>query len=139
MNKGKVKSEKRQRRRIKVRSRVSGTEKRPRLSVFRSLRGIQVQLVDDASGKTLVSAGSKDKEIEKLSQPEAGQPLAENKEIKGDANNSKVSIAFVVGELLAKKALEKNIKRVVFDRGGYKYHGRVKAIAEGARRGGLKF
>lgn len=138
MNKNKIKVNKRMRRRGRIRARVMGTSEVPRLSVFRSLRGIYVQLVDDASGKTLVSAGSNDEEIKKLS-PHGGFP--EGREIKkqrGD-DEGKVGVAYVVGELVARRALEKGIKRAVFDRGGYRYHGRVKAVADGARRGGLKF
>ncbi|NQU78079.1 50S ribosomal protein L18 [Candidatus Falkowbacteria bacterium] len=133
MNKNKVKTEKRNRRRSKVRARVSGVEKRPRLSVYRSLRGIQVQLIDDTSGRTLVSASS-----EKLETSNPSTKLGAGKKL-DDEKSGKIAKAFAVGELVAKKALDKGIKRVVFDRGGYKYHGRVKAIADGARKGGLKF
>jgi len=140
MNKNKVKTEKRNRRRSKVRARVSGVEKRPRLSVYRSLRGIQVQLIDDASGRTLVSAGGKKLETT----VKAGQARSPSTKLGAgkkldDEKSGKIAKAFAVGELVAKKALDKGIKRVVFDRGGYKYHGRVKAIADGARKGGLKF
>lgn len=127
MDKNKVKVNKRQRRRVKVRTKVNGTDKRPRLSVFRSLKGIYVQLVDDVSGKTLVSVSSR----------EASNYLKSSSNISND--KGKVGEAFRVGELVAKKAIEKGIKRVVFDRGGNKYHGRVKAVADGARKGGLKF
>jgi large subunit ribosomal protein L18 len=118
MNKVKGKNEKLIRRHIKIRSTISGSEKRPRLSVFRSNRGMFIQLVDDLSGKTLVSANIKE--------------LKDNKD-------KKIETAFKLGKLLADKAKEKKITQVVFDRGGYKYHGRVKAVADGAREGGLIF
>ena len=112
--------EKRIRRHKRVRAKVFGTKERPRLCVFRSANHIYAQLIDDEANKTLGLA--KDMEIKK------------EKEDKG-----KINIAFKTGELIAKKAQEKKIVKVVFDRGGYKYHGRVKALAEGARKGGLKF
>jgi large subunit ribosomal protein L18 len=118
MKKVKEKNRKLARRHVKIRSIISGTENRPRLSVFRSNRGMYIQLVDDLSGKTLVSANLKE--------------LKESKDKKAEA-------AFKLGKLLAEKALKKNISKVVFDRGGYKYHGRVKAVADGAREGGLIF
>jgi large subunit ribosomal protein L18 len=116
-DKNKQKRAKREIRRTRVRSRVSGGAERPRLSVFRANRHIYGQLIDDATGKTLVSASSL--------------------EIKSKAKKSE--LATEVGKLVAKKALEKGLKAVVFDRGGYAYHGRVKALAEGAREGGLIF
>lgn len=112
----------RQRRHRRVRVRVHGTAERPRLNVFRSLRHIYAQLVDDTVGNTLVSACTMDAELR-----------GELGELK------KTEQAKLVGELLAKRALEKGVKKVVFDRGGYKYHGRVKALAEGARSAGLQF
>ncbi len=107
---------KRDRRRAKVRGRIFGTAKCPRLSVFRSGKHIYAQLVDDKKGETLIAACDLDFK-----------------------NGSKVDKAFRVGEELAKKANKEKIKKIIFDRGGYKYHGRVKAVAEGARKGGLKF
>lgn len=104
--------------RTRIRSKISGTKEKPRLAVFRSNKAIYAQLIDDAAGVTLVSTS-----------PNA------IKEAKG----SKVEISKKVGELLAKAAIEKGIKDVVFDRGGYLYHGRVKALADGAREGGLNF
>lgn len=104
-------------RRKRVRSVVSGTDKRPRLSVFRANRHIYAQIIDDISGKTLAAASSM--------------------EIK--AKDKKSDIATQVGKAIATKAMAKNIAEVVFDRGGFAYHGRVKALAEGAREGGLKF
>ncbi len=108
---------KRTRRHARVRSIVSGTSQRPRLSVFRANSHIYAQVIDDQSGKTLAAASSM--------------------EIKSKAKKSE--IASEVGKLVAKKAKEKSVETVVFDRGGYAYHGRVKALAEGAREGGLKF
>ena len=99
------------------RAKVSGTKKRPRLAVFRSNKGLYLQLIDDASGNTLVSVSTQ-----------------ELKDVKG----TKVDEAKAAGELLAKKAKEAKIASAVFDRRYYKYHGRVKAAAEGARNGGLK-
>lgn len=112
---------KRIRRHKKIRSRVRGTVDIPRLCVFRSANHIYAQLINDKEGKTLVSA--EDSDIKKRKSGESG----------------KVSLAFEVGELIAKTAQENKIKKVVFDRGGYKYHGRVKALADGARKGGLEF
>lgn len=110
------KSHLRQLRHDRIRPKVKGAAKSPRLSVFRSLRGMVAQLVDDEKGRTLCHASSK--EVNKK---------------KGD----KTSVSRELGKLIAKKAKEKNIEKVRFDRGGYKYHGRVKALAEGAREGGL--
>lgn len=110
---------KRERRKKRVRAKIFGTKERPRLSVFRSNKHIYCQLIDDEKGHTLLSAS--DLELKEISE------------------KNRLKIAFEVGKLIAKKALEKNIQKVVFDRGPYKYHGRVKALAEGARAGGLKF
>jgi len=108
----------RERRHRRVRSRVSGTAERPRLVVFRSNRGVEAQLVDDVAGRTLVSA--------------SWTGLAKFKGTKSEQ-------AAEVGKLLAAKAQKAGVARVVFDRGGYLYHGRVKALADGAREGGLGF
>ncbi len=114
--------EARNRRHHRVRLKVDGTKDRPRLCVFRSVNHIYAQVVDDSQGHTLVSASTLDAEI------------------KDDAaGKSKTGSAGLVGTLLAKRAGDKGIKQVAFDRGGYKYHGRVKALAEAARQGGLKF
>lgn len=107
------------RRHARVRKNVSGTAERPRLNVFRSLNHIYAQIIDDTKGVTLVSASTMDKEF------------------KGNGGN--IEAAKAVGEMVAKRALDKGIKTVVFDRGGYIYHGRVAALAEGAREGGLDF
>jgi large subunit ribosomal protein L18 len=114
---------KRLRSKIRIRKKISGTPEKPRLSIYRSLNNIYGQLIDDTNGKTLVSASSLSKEI-----------AEDIKSIKGKSAKSKL-----VGTLVAKKALEQNVSNVVFDRNGYKYHGRVQAFAEGAREGGLKF
>ena len=108
-------------RHLRVRQRVAGGPDRPRLCVFRSLRHIYAQIIDDKEGKTLASASSKDEAVS-----QAGKAL-------------KKDVAFKVGRLLAEKARGRGIGRVVFDRGGYKYQGRVKALADGAREGGLSF
>ncbi len=108
---------------ITIRKKIFGTPERPRLSIYRSLNDIYGQIVDDTTGKTLVSASSNAKD--------AKEAVAGAK--------SKVEKSVLVGKLLAQKALEKNITTVVFDRSGYLYHGRVKALADGAREGGLKF
>jgi len=120
------KQEKRNRRHKRVRAKIFGTAQRPRLCVFRSGKYIYAQLINDEKGKTLVAASSQKIKNPKSSRQPAGQP-------------PKIYIAKEVGKLLAKKALEKKIEKVVFDRGGYPYHGKVKALAEGAREGGLKF
>jgi len=112
----------RERRHRRVRKKVFGTSERPRLNVFRSLRHIYAQVIDDTVGHTLVSASTLDKEV-------AGQC----------ADLEKTESARIVGRVVAERALASGITRVVFDRGGYKYHGRVKALAEGAREAGLKF
>ena len=119
----KKKKNSRLRSKIKIRSKISGVKEKPRLTIYRSLNNIFAQLIDDSEGNTLVSASSLSKEL-----------AEELKNAKGKTSKSKM-----VGKLVAKKALEKNISQVVFDRNGYRYHGRVKAIADGAREGGLKF
>ncbi|MCS7228875.1 MAG: 50S ribosomal protein L18 [Candidatus Kryptonium sp.] len=109
--------------RKRVRSRIFGTPERPRLSVYRSLKHIYAQIIDDTKGHTLVAMSSLSKEI-----------ADQVKNAK-----TKTEVSKIVGLALAKKALEKGITKVVFDRNGYKYHGRVKALAEAAREGGLVF
>jgi large subunit ribosomal protein L18 len=116
-----TKLERRTRIRMRIRKKISGTAEKPRLAVFRSNKQIYVQLIDDLNGVTLLTACSKEKEI------------AEKKGIK------KTEQAAFVGKLLAAKCKEKGIGNVVFDRSGYKYHGRVKSLADAAREGGLKF
>ncbi|MFY9177076.1 MAG: 50S ribosomal protein L18 [Caldicoprobacterales bacterium] len=105
----------------RVRKKIFGTAERPRLNVFRSLNHIYVQIIDDVKGHTLVSASSLDPEIRNIS------------------DKTKKEVARMVGELAARRAQEKGIKKVVFDRGGYIYHGRVQEVAAGAREAGLEF
>ena len=106
----------------RIRLKVKGTSSRPRLCVFRSLNHIYAQVIDDSQGHTLVSASTLDPEI-----------------ISDTAGKSKTDTAALVGSKLAKRTLSEGIKQVTYDRGGYKYHGRVKALAEAARQGGLNF
>ena len=116
----KTREQQRYRRHLRVRKKVTGTAERPRLVVFRSSKHIYAQLVDDERGLTI--AGVAD--------------TSEGMQIEG---KGKVARSFAVGKLIAAKAKEKGIAKVVFDRGGYQYHGRVKAVADGARKGGLEF
>ncbi len=109
----------RAKRHARVRGKISGTPERPRLNVFRSAKHIYAQIIDDVNGVTLASASSMDKEF--------------------DGNGGNVEGARKVGEMVAKRAADKGIAEVVFDRGGFLYHGRVKELAEGARENGLKF
>jgi large subunit ribosomal protein L18 len=120
----------RQRRQRRVRAKVSGTAERPRLSVFRSAGHISAQLIDDAAGKTIAAAS--DLEIEKK------ERAAIAKKGEGD-RKAKVAVAYAVGKLLADKAKKKKIEAAVFDRAGFLYAGRVAALADGARDGGLAF
>ncbi|MCK0130708.1 50S ribosomal protein L18 [Flavobacteriaceae bacterium F08102] len=113
------KLERRQRIKYRIRKVVSGTDTRPRLSVYRSNKEIQAQLIDDVAGRTLLAVSSRDKGI--------------------DAKGTKIEVATLVGKALAEKAKKAGIELVSFDRNGYLYHGRVKALAEGAREAGLKF
>jgi large subunit ribosomal protein L18 len=117
MDKNKAKNQKNIRRHARVRSTISGTEARPRLSVFRSNRGMFLQLIDDLNGKTLASAST----------------------IELKTKAKKIDLGKELGLLIAKKGQALKITKVVFDRSSYKYHGRVKAVAEGAREGGLEF
>lgn len=110
----------RERRHLRVRKKIHGTAERPRLAVFRSEKNIYAQIIDDVAGRTLVAASSLDKDF--------SLKVGSNKEA-----------AKLVGEAVAKKAVEAGITEVVFDRGGYLYHGRVQMLAEGAREAGLKF
>jgi len=121
INKG-IKNKIRKRRHLRIRKSVLGTVERPRLNVFRSSKHIYAQLIDDVSGNTLVSASTLDKDLtDKVS------------------NGGNIDAAKLVGELVAKRALEKGYEVVVFDRGGFLYHGRIKALAESAREAGLQF
>ncbi len=106
--------------RSRIRSVIDGTTARPRLSVYRSNKDIYAQIIDDSRGTTICAASSREKDIAALKE-------------------TKVSVALIVGKKIAEKALSAGVSAVVFDRGGYLYHGRVKSLAEGAREGGLKF
>ena len=103
----------------RIRRKLSGTKERPRLAVFRSVAHIYAQVIDDVEGKTLASASSVDKD--------------------GKTKGGNVAAAKAIGKLVAERAKEKGVKRVVFDRGGYQYHGRIKALADAAREAGLNF
>lgn len=122
MDKAKEKRLARQLRHQRVRKKVHGTSERPRLSVFRSLKHIYAQVIDDTRGHTLVSASTLDAEVQA-----------------GIQGKTKTGQAEVVGEVLARRAQTIGIKQVVFDRAGYRYHGRVKSLAEAARKAGLEF
>ena len=113
------KNKTRQKRHLRVRNRVAGTAARPRLNVFRSLKHIYAQVIDDDKGITLAAASTLDKDF--------------------NGTGGNIAAAKAVGTAIAKKALEKGINEVVFDRGGYIYHGRIAALAQAAREGGLKF
>ena len=113
------KNKARQKRHLRVRNHISGTAERPRLNVFRSLSNIYAQVIDDVQGVTVVSASTQEKDFANY--------------------GGNIEAAKAVGEAVAKRAMEKGISEVVFDRGGYVYHGRVKALAEAAREAGLKF
>lgn len=119
MNKTKLKNQVKERRRGRVRAKVKGSAQRPRLNIFCSNKGFYLQIINDEKGITLVSAHIK--------------------EIKDKDKLKRIEQAKVLGELIAQKAIDKKIKKVVFDRSHYKYHGRVKAIADGARSKGLEF
>ena len=121
MNKNKAKAVRHKRRRIGIRKRVSGTPECPRLAVYRSLNHIYAQVIDDLAGKTLASASTRDKGI------------------KVESSTGNTQAAKAVGMELAKRAKQAGVEQVVFDRGGFRFHGRVKALADGAREEGLKF
>ncbi len=123
MNNLKVKHKRQLRRKARIRKRVFGTAEKPRLTVSRTLKHIYAQVIDDTKGHTLLSASTK------------AQPVVE--QVAGNGGNR--AAAAKVGETLAKLAMEKGISAMVFDRNGYKFHGRVKALAEAARKAGLKF
>ena len=122
MQKKMIRNEARQKRHRVVRNKIHGTADRPRLNVYRSLNHIYAQIIDDDSGTTLLSVSTMDKEVK-------------DKADKG----YNVNAATAVGQLIAGRALEKGIRDIVFDRGGYKYHGRIKALADAAREAGLNF
>lgn len=112
------------RRHRSIRNKMAGTAERPRLVVYRSLRNIEGQLVDDDTGRTLVGLSTLHPDL---------------RDFEGEGSHRKVEHAFAAGKLLAERAVQAGIETVVFDRGGFRYHGRVKAFADGAREGGLKF
>jgi large subunit ribosomal protein L18 len=118
----KSREDQRKHRHRRVRAKISGTSGRPRLNVYRSLVNIYAQVIDDSTGHTLVSASTIDAEVAKMV-----------------AGKAKTEQAKIVGEVVAKRAKDAGVSDVIFDRGGYRYHGRVKALADGAREGGLKF
>jgi large subunit ribosomal protein L18 len=120
IHKPRTHEERRYRRHLRVRQKVNGTAARPRLVVFRSLKHIYAQLVDDDQGKTLAAVSDLTKELER-------------------EKPGKVAAAFAVGKLLGQRAQGLGVKQVVFDRAGYLYHGRIRAVADGARKGGLEF
>jgi large subunit ribosomal protein L18 len=107
----------------RIRRKLSGTKERPRLAVFRSVAHIYAQVIDDVAGRTLVSASSVDKSADK----------------DGKTKGGNLAAAKAIGKLVAERAKEKGVKAVVFDRGGYQYHGRIKALADAAREAGLEF
>jgi large subunit ribosomal protein L18 len=118
-----LKLKRRLRRKYSIRKKIVGTPDRLRLNVFRSLNNIYAQIIDDVHGRTLVSASTLDKEVKEQIKPDM----------------KRIEHSKIVGAVLAKKALEKNIKKISFDRNGYLYHGRIKALAESARSNGLEF
>lgn len=117
-----TKNKRRSARHARIRAMIKGTAECPRLSVFRGLRQMTLQLIDDSAGRTICQVSTTE---------------IKNKKVEGKA--AKTAAAYLAGKLLAEKAKEKKITDVVFDRGGYQYHGRVAAVADGAREGGLKF
>ena len=114
----------RQRRHLRIRNKVRGTAERPRLVVYRSLRNIEGQIVDDDAGRTVLGVSTLAPDL---------------RDFTAEGKNPRVEQSFAAGKLLAERAKAQGIQAVVFDRGGYKYHGRVKAFADGAREGGLQF
>ncbi len=129
------------RRHIRLRKKLAGTTERPRLSVFRSGDQIYAQIIDDTAQRTLLAASSRDAELAKTSSDKIagldGDDAPES--LKGIEKNRRVRQAWLVGELVAKRAKAAGVTQVVYDRGGYIYHGRIAALAEGARHGGLEF
>lgn len=126
-----IKKQRRKRRHSRIKSKIFGTSQVPRLCVFKSVKHIYCQLIDDEKNKTLLSAN--DLEIKKTKIKKTKEEKGEKKEM-----SPKIAISYEVGKLIAKKAKENKIEKAIFDRGGFAYHGRVKALAEGVREGGLK-
>lgn len=131
--------QKRNRRHKRIRAKIKGIAKIPRFCIFRSNRHIYAQLIDDEKGKTLIVAN--DQEVKGRPHKTASRQKQDKdaKDKKDKIMTGKVAVAYEIGKLIAEKASKKKIEKAVFDRGGYKYHGKVKALAEGAREGGLKF
>ena len=123
MAKARVRKTRRQVRHKRVRRKIFGSAERPRMAVFRSLNNIYVQIIDDTRGHTLAAASSLDADVR----------------ARANGGGRKSEVAALVGDAIAERAMEKGIKSVVFDRGGFKYHGRAKALADAARKGGLVF
>src|SRR5205823_6893487 len=121
----KTKDDRRRRIQLRQRKRISGSQARPRLSVFRSVSHIYAQVIDDLSGKTLVAAGSTDPKLKGV--------------FAKDVRGGNLKGAEAIGKAIAERSIEKGIKRVVFDRGGFLYHGRIRAVADAARKAGLEF
>lgn len=121
----KTREDRRYRIKFRLRKRIAGNEERPRLTVYRSLSHIYVQVVDDMTGKTLASAGTTEPDLKKG--------------LSGKTRGGNVAGAKVVGKTIAQRLIEKGIKKVVFDRNGYLYHGRIRAVADAAREAGLEF
>lgn len=159
MGSSELKRQARLKRKKRIRKRVHGTPERPRLSVFRSAKHIYAQIIDDVAGHTIVAASTVEKiireksvSIDELSGPATGTPeqgAVEDKAVKEQpgkdsdgktrAVSGKIAMGLLIGKLVGKRALEKGIKKVVFDRNGFLYHGRIKAVSDGAREAGLDF
>lgn len=120
-----IKKQARLKRKKSIRKKLKGTTERPRLSVFRSARHIYAQLIDDSEGHTIVQASTLDPQIKEY--------------LESEGSIKKSAVAVYVGKIVAQRAIEKGIKKIVFDRNGFLYHGRVKAISDGAREAGLEF
>lgn len=135
------KQKKRYRRQKKTRAKIKGTKERPRLCIFKSAKHIYAQLIDDEKGKSLVSASDLELKVKSKKENVSHQKTHSGAEKKAQelAKSGKVLVAFKIGRLIAEKAKKIKIGKAVFDRGGCQYHGRIKALAEGAREGGLKF
>lgn len=133
-----IKQKARNRRHRRVRGKLFGTAKRPRLCVFRSIKHIYAQLIDDEKNKVLAVASDLKMKIKKGKKSSSAKASKDRSEDKKELSR-KLAVGFEVGKLIAQKAKELKVEKIVFDRGGHKYHGRVKSLAEGARAGGLKF
>jgi large subunit ribosomal protein L18 len=120
IRKPKTKADRRHRRHVRIRRKIQGTAERPRLAVFRSSKHVYAQIIDDDRGHTIVGVSDQAKDVK-------------------SEKSGKVAASFAVGKLLGERAVAAGVKKVVFDRGGYPYHGRVKGLADGARKGGLEF